>query len=226
MAPTREHYLGLKNSCCYLHATRDWGIVFWRKNALLDLPNIPLSPPADLAPPDGFPSYGLQDLTGFVDAAHANDPKTMRSVTGFGFSFAGGVVAYKTKLQPTVATSSTESEFIAAVLAAKTGKYLRSVLHELGFAQTQPTVLYIDNKAAIDMINVNRPTPRSRHIDIQYFAIQEWRASGLILVRHIPGILNSADQATKALGWTLHARHARRLMGHFGPPVPTLYAHG
>jgi hypothetical protein len=86
--------------------------------------------------------------------------------------------------------------------------------------------LYIDNKAAIDMINVNRPTPRSRHIDIQYFAIQEWRAGGLILVRHIPGILNSADQATKALGWTLHDRHARRLMGHFGPPVPTLYAHG
>jgi hypothetical protein len=189
-----------------------------------------LLPSADLADlakcSEGFPSFGLQDLTGFVDAAHATDPKTMRSVTGFGFMFAGGVVAYKTKLQPTVATSSTEAEFIAAVLAAKTGKYLCLVLHELGFLQLQPTALYIDNKAAIDMINVNKPTPRSRHIDIQYFAIQEWRARQLILVRHIAGILNPADQGTKAGETTLHSRHARRLMGHFGPPVPTLYTHG
>jgi hypothetical protein len=37
--------------------------------------------------------------------------------------------------------------------------------------------------------------------------------------------LNPADQETKALGWSLHSRHARRSMGHFGrpdrPPGPT-----
>jgi hypothetical protein len=68
------------------------------------------------------------------------------------------------------------------------------------------------------MVNQNRPTPRSRHIDIQYFAIQEWRARGLVELAHIPGCVNPADQQTKALGWILHSRHARRAMGHFGPP--------
>jgi hypothetical protein len=68
------------------------------------------------------------------------------------------------------------------------------------------------------MINENKPTPRSRHIDIQHFAVQEWRADGLIVVRHLAGILNPADQETKALGWALHSRHARRSMGHFGRP--------
>ena len=32
---------------------------------------------------------------------------------------------------------------------------------------------------------------------------------------YIPGIINAADDLTKPLGWVLHERHARRLMGHF-----------
>ena len=103
---------------------------------------------------------------------------------------------YKSKLQVTVATSSTEAEFVAAVSAAKTAKYLHSVLSELGFPQSGPTILYEDNQAAIAMVNENKPTTRSRHIDIQYFAIQEWRARGLIKLVYIPTSLNVADQSS------------------------------
>ncbi len=53
-------------------------------------------------------------------------------------------------------TSSTESEFITAELAAKIAKYLRSILIELGFPPSVPTMLYEDDKAAINMVNVNR----------------------------------------------------------------------
>ena len=66
------------------------------------------------------------------------------------------------------------------------------------------------------MINENRPTVRSRHIDIQHFALQEWRTRGLLVVHHIPGVLNPADHYTKALGYALHACHVCRAMGHFG----------
>jgi hypothetical protein len=66
------------------------------------------------------------------------------------------------------------------------------------------------------MINDSRPTPRVRHLDTQYFAIQEWRHAGLIQMFHIPGILNPADQQTKPLASRLHNRHVRRLMGHYG----------
>ena len=55
----------------------------------------------------------------------------------------------------------------------------------------------------------------SRHIDIQHFAIQDWAAAKDIVMRHIPGILSIPDGLTKALGWVLHSRHARRMMGHF-----------
>jgi hypothetical protein len=166
-----------------------------------------------------FPASDLLKLVGYIDAAHATDPRTLRSVTGFVFCLAGGAIAYKSKLQAIVSTSSTEAEFIAAVHAGKVTKYLRSVLRELGVLLSAPTVLHIDNQAAIAMINENKPTQRSRHIDIQHFAIQEWRAAGHLRTAHIAGILNPADQQTKALGSTLHARHARRAMGHFGSPV-------
>jgi hypothetical protein len=157
-------------------------------------------------------------LIGFVDAAHATDTLTHRSITGIVFCLAGGAIASKSKLQATIATSSTEAEFIAAVNAGKIAKYLRSVLKEFGFPQDAPTPIYEDSMATIAMINEWKPTPRSRHIDIQHFAIQEWQQRGLIIMHHITGVINVADQATKALSWTLHSRHARRTMGHYGPP--------
>jgi hypothetical protein len=132
---------------------------------------------------------------------------------------AGAVVAYKSKLQPVVATSSTEAEFYAAVIAGKLAKYLCSILSDLHFPPSKPTILYEDNQATIAMINEQCPTSRVRHIATQHFAIQEWRDAGDITLVHIPGVLNAADQQTKPLASRLHYRHARRLMGHFGPPV-------
>ena len=105
--------------------------------------------------------------------------------------------------------------FIAAVAAAKTARFIRSVLNELGFPQVEPTPIYEDNKSAIDIVNSNKPTERSRHIDIRFFAIQDWKEKGDIVMRHIPGVINPADDLTKPLGWILHSRHARYIMGHF-----------
>jgi hypothetical protein len=84
-----------------------------------------------------------------------------------------------------VATLSTEAKFVAAISAAKIIKYLCYVLQELGIEEVGPTILYIDNQATMHMINDNKPTLQSRHIDIQHFAIQEWRDAGVLKVMHI-----------------------------------------
>jgi hypothetical protein len=67
------------------------------------------------------------------------------------------------------------------------------------------------------MINARRPTDRARHIDIQWFAIQDWKESGDIVMSHVPGVLNPSDDLSKPLGWILHSRHCRRFMGHLSP---------
>ena len=130
----------------------------------------------------------------------------------------GGVISYCSKTQSIAVTSSTEAEFLAAVLAAKHAKYLRAILKELGYTIKEATPIYCDNVSAINMINNRVPTERSRHIDIQHFAIQEWQERQDIIMHHIPGIICPPDDLTKPLGWVLHSRHARRMMGHYGFP--------
>lgn len=73
------------------------------------------------------PSDPLQ-LVGYVDASHTSDIKTRRSVTGFILMLCGGPIVLRSKVQTTVATSSTEAEFIAAVTASKSVLYIRSIL--------------------------------------------------------------------------------------------------
>lgn len=154
----------------------------------------------------------------YFDASHASDLKTRRSVSGIVYNTCGAAINYRAAVQPTVATSSTEAEFICAVDAAKGVKYLRYVHDSLGFKQVEPTNMYGYNEASIEMVNACKPTNRARHIDIQYFAIQEWKDNGDLVLLHIPGVINCSDALTKACGWTLHHRHCRRYMGHYGRP--------
>ncbi len=217
-APHEEHYQALKRVSKYLRATMDWGIIYWRKNKRDDLPDgkFQTTVVEDKDLPEFPVNHDLLKLVAYVDSAHGTCKRTRRSVTGYGITLAGGVIAFKSKLQATVSTSSTEAEFIAAVVAAKAVKYLRSILSELGYDQKNPTTIYEDNMAAISMINSKKPTDRTRHIDIQHFAINEWRDRGDLEMRYLPGIINPADALTKPLGWVLHHRHVRRLMGHYG----------
>ena len=216
--PHEDHYKALKRVCKYLRMTSDWGILYWRSKQNKKLPEGTLEPlhvdDSDL--PEFLSNHHPLSLVTYVDSAHATCKKTRRSVTGYGIAMAGGVIAFRSKLQATVATSSTEAEFVAAVQACKTVLYLRSVLKELDFDFEGPSVIYEDNMAAIAMINSKKPTERTRHIDVQHFAIQEWRDDNKIVMRHLPGAINPADSLTKPLGWVLHHRHVRRLMGHYG----------
>jgi hypothetical protein len=213
--PHVEHFAALKGVCKYLRAHKGWGLIYQRPHPhdgfpavlfefLEDDPNLP-----------SFPTI-LRDLvTACLDAAHATDLSQRRSVTGYIIFFGGAAIAWKSVLQPLTATSSTEAEFYAAVTTAKVVKYLRYVLQELKASRPGPSPLYIDNSAALAMINESRPTPRARHIEIQHFAIQQWAKAGDIRMVHLPGIINPSDGMTKALSWVLHSRHARRSMGHY-----------
>jgi hypothetical protein len=123
-APAEEHYKALKDIAKYLCRTINWGIIYWNTKPLASLPYVPLPQP-DIDPSlPLFPKIDLYQLVGYLDAAHATDLETQRSVTGYAFCYAGGAIAFKSKLQTTITTSSTEAEFVASVSAAKVTKYL------------------------------------------------------------------------------------------------------
>jgi hypothetical protein len=84
-----------------------------------------------------------------------------------------------------------------------------------GLEQQDPTPIYEDNLSAINIVNFSKPTERPRDINIRFSAIQDWKARVDIVLKHIPGVINAADDLTKPLGWVLHSRYARYIMGHF-----------
>jgi hypothetical protein len=74
---------------------------------------------------------------------------------------AGAAVAYKTQLQDTIATLSTESEFMAANKLGKMLLYICSILWDLNVHQEAASQLYKDNNACTAMANAQKPTSRT-----------------------------------------------------------------
>jgi hypothetical protein len=183
-APAAIHDRSLVRLAKYLRQHLDWGLVYWRIHALSTLPLGSFHPYTIVDPLlPAFPTIAeTYNIVGFANAAHALDLKTRRSVSGICFLLAGAAIVFKSKTQSIVATSATESEFLCAVHAAKISKYLRTVLHKLRVPQSVPTIIYEDNRTAIDMVNSCKPTPWVRHIHIQHFAIQEWKRVGDVLL--------------------------------------------
>ena len=162
--PAKIHFDGVRSILKYLYATKSDGIYFWRpepNTALraVDPPEIK-SNAHDLLL-DGRPIDDPLQLTSYVDAEWGTCPQTRRSFTGCCLRLAGGTIAYKTKLQPTVAQSSTEAEFMGGADAGKMLLYVRSIMWDLGIPQLAASPLYEDNDAATAMANSSKPTTRT-----------------------------------------------------------------
>ena len=68
----------------------------------------------------------------YVDANHAGDLDDKRSTTGYVFTLGGGPICWKSMIQSLVALSTTESEYMAIVEAAKESLWLIGLVKELG----------------------------------------------------------------------------------------------
>ena len=217
--PGEQHFEAVRTLLAYLLSTPDQGLIFWRTNIRKDLPqtNEEIIKPDYEAEKDPFPQIfsSPYSVTGFVDASHASATR-MRSVTGFLFLLGSHLIAYKTKVQAVTSISSTEAELVAACFAGKMALYLRSVLLQLGFPQPKPTLIFEDNAATIAIVNEGRPSPRTRHVKIQTFAVQSWSMEKLILLKKIHGTANPSDGGTKALDFVKFTRHFNRVNGAHG----------
>ena len=220
-APAKIHFDALKDVFRYLKATADDGIYYWRSSPRMDLPigTIPVCK-SDENYVDNVETrqqHHPDILHAAVDSDFAGDVSHRKSVTGIVIKLAGGAVLYKTSYQPTVAGSSTEAEFAAAAMAAKFILHLRTLLQEIGLRQEAATILYEDNQGALLMANAQRPTKRTRHMDIKHFTIQQWVAEDLLCLKRIDTVDNHSDAMTKALGRTLFYRHFNYIMGRVLP---------
>ena len=71
------------------------------------------------------------DLHVFTDADWAGDTITRRSTTGYIVFSAGGPIAWQSKLQTTVSTSSMQSEYQATYAVRQELVWLRGMMAEI-----------------------------------------------------------------------------------------------
>jgi hypothetical protein len=112
---------------------------------------------------------------------------------------------------------------MSAYFTGKMILFVRSVLWDLGIPQEAATLLYEDNDACTAMANAQKPTPRTRHMDIEYFSLSEWVERDLMLLARIDTLINLADHFTKGLQSALFHRHADFILGHIPPAYSPVY---
>ena len=170
--PAAIHYKAIQQVFAYLNNTREDGLIYWRPNPRDDLPDIP-APAQRSTVHNSIPAYPQTPLSllAYSDSDWGSETTHRRSVSGTIIILSGAAVLYSTKFQKAIALSSTEAEFVSASDAGKHAIYLRSILTDLGFTQSDPTTLLIDNTGAVFMVDAQAPTRRTRHVDIRYFAL-------------------------------------------------------
>jgi hypothetical protein len=157
------------------------------------------------------------DMHVFTDADWAGDQISRRSTTGYVVFGAGGPIAWQSKLQTTVSTSSMQSEYQAMYAGMTELVWLRGVLREIGHFLSEATPFFLDAQSAKDLAMNPVYHKRSKHIEIKYHWVREhvdpdgdYKTAELMLVGTD---FQSADMYTKALTGPKFVGHRIRNMG-------------
>ena len=140
----------------------------------------------------------------YSDADWAGDRVDRKSTSGHVAMLYGGPISWGSRKQTSVATSSTESEYMAMSSCAKQSQWIVQVLKDMGYPRyigKDPYVAKIkgDNQGALALVKNPHLHERSKHIDIQYHHIRDLETRKRIAVSYIPTIDMVADGMTKPL---------------------------
>ena len=111
-----------------------------------------------------------------------------------------GLIDWYFKLQPMVAQSVTEAEFMTLTPLTNSIVHHRNGLEELGVVLTYSTNVFVDNTAAIATANNPQSGRRMKHIAVKYFMMRDIIEDCIIVLVHIATDDNPADIGTKSLG--------------------------
>lgn len=145
------------------------------------------------------------ELVIYTDSDYAGCPFSRRSVSSYCSLIAGGCVSWRSRKQPTVATSSTEAEYRAAYEGGQETVWLRRLLTDLGYPPTSPTTLLCDNQGAIALQKNPLFQSRSKHFENKYHWIRGKVSDSTLVPVYIPTSDMLADFLTKSLPRPKHA---------------------
>jgi hypothetical protein len=190
--PATHHHSGIMHLQRYLRATAATRIRYGRTQTRSD----------------NVGQHQLPHVLGFADADYAADISDRKSTLGYVFTFAGGAISWRSTKQRSVATSTTEAEYMATSTAAKHAIWIQQLLRDMGYekyigSNGYSTELRNDNESAIHLAHNPRIHERSKHIDIAYHHVRDLMLKKRILLNYTSTQSMLADGLTKPLAGQL-----------------------
>ena len=139
--PGPEHWIAVKRVFRYLQGTSNLSLTY-----------------------GGARSWPQQILTAYTDADYASNPNDWRSILGSTYIIGGAAIGWMSKKQTVTATSTCDSEYVAAAACTRHVTWLRNLLQCLDFPQISATQIYCDNQAAISLTKDFQFHAKSKHI--------------------------------------------------------------
>ena len=196
---SKQHLQSARYVARYLLSTREKVINFAHENCTVSLEgfvHFPIDPDEPVAFADS--NWGPQDAS--FPSETNNRPVTIaatRSICGFMIFLGGAPVQWKCFKEARISRSSCEAEIKATDECTKAVQAFRNLLQDLCFDTSSPTLIYNDNRGAIDWAHT-MSNYRMRHYNIRENCVREAIRIFLdIRLLHVSGKLNPSDLLTK-----------------------------
>ena len=136
----------------------------------------------------------------YSDATWRRPDKLGYNSFGYVVYLFGAPVSFASKRLKVIAHSSAEAEYAAASYAAREVVFVRNVLGDLGFSVSGPTVLAVDNQAAIKIAENMGVTSRTKHFTDAVHYIRHLVDHRVVRLTFVRTDAQHADGFTKPLG--------------------------
>jgi hypothetical protein len=110
-----------------------------------------------------------------------------------------GPVIWSSRKQKSVALSTMEAEYMALADAIKEIMWVRGLLKSMGYTMDEPTIIYEDNNACIELARDPKHRERAKHIDVRYHFIRDLISKKVVRIERCNSEMQLADGLTKAL---------------------------
>ena len=141
------------------------------------------------------------DVLAYSDSDWGNLLTQRYSVSGSTIKFNGGLIAWSSRRQRTIALSTVEAEYMSLSSCVQEVLWLRALINEIdpAMVHNHPTEIFCDNLGAIQLSNNDIVSNKSKHIDLRYHFLKEHIKSNEIKLTHIRTDDMIADAMTKPL---------------------------
>ena len=184
--PTEEHPQCAQRVLRYVSGTKDRGLLYRADTAA--------------------------QLVSYTDADWAGNAADGRSTSGYAFCLGSVAIVWSSNKLPTVALSSTEAEYRAAVATCE-AIWLKQLLKDLQEKVSDTTTIYCDNLSNIQLAKNPVFHARTKDIEVHYHFVRERVLSGEVELLYVPTDRQTADIFTKPLGLD----KLRQFSGALGP---------